>query len=176
MDYTPIAEHFCRNIVTSDYFLSNAQCNYVPLLYPPLREKVNMIIDAVKDLHSFETYRSNVRQRQLYFQGASKIKKWGMHFVGLACDIVFKNKYGWTWDGNYKKVVQMRNIVGLYGCGKWDLAHVQFIPVWRQRYLRNAVRQTVIKYQRLSGTSTDGDPGSKTHAAFKKYFNKPIKQ
>ena len=176
MDYTPIAEHFCKEIVTSDYFLGNGRCNYMPLLFPELRDKVNEIVDSISNLFPFETYRSNVRQAFVYHQGFSKIRQNGMHFYGVACDVVFKDGGGWTWDGNYKAVVNKRDNVGLYGCGKWDLAHVQLIPVWRQRYLRNAVTSKIIHYQRLSGTYADGIPGPKTQKAFRTYFNKLIKQ
>ena len=165
------AEHFCKKIVTSKEYLNNGVHRNPDLLFPTLRTKADEICNEVNDLCIFETYRSNVRQLQLYNSRASKIKQFGMHYYGIAVDLVFKDIHGWTWDGDYQTVRRKYKERGLVVLGSWDLAHCQMVTVSEQNKLRKVVQLTVMKYQTQCGLRADGDAGIKTQQAFRKLFN-----
>jgi len=167
------AEHFCKKIVTSNEYFNNGVHRNSDLLFPTIKTKAEEICSEVNDLHIFETYRSNVRQLQLYNNGSSKIKQFGMHFYGIAVDLVFRDIHGWTWDGDYKTVRRKYKERGLIVLGSWDMAHAQMVTVSQQSNLRNTVRKTVMDYQAQCGLRADGDAGIKTQQAFRKLFNEP---
>ena len=165
------AEHFCKKIVTSNEFAHSIVCSNPYLLFPTLRVKAEEICSEVPDLHIFETYRSNVRQAHLYSKGFSKIRQFGMHYYGVAVDLVFKDYGKWTWDGDYQTVRKKYKERGLIVLGNWDMAHAQMVTVSEQNKLRKVVQLTVMKYQTQCGLRADGDAGIKTQQAFRKLFN-----
>ena len=166
-----IAEHFCKVIITSDSYLRNSRCSDPKLLYPPLLKTAIQVCAQVPNLHIFETYRSNVRQGDLFRQGFSKCRQFGMHYYGIAVDLVFKDGGGWTWDGDYKTVRKLYKENGLVVLGSWDLAHAQVPEVSQQASLRLCVKQKIQHYQRICEITADGDAGPKTQTAFRKLFN-----
>lgn len=109
-----------------------------------------------------ETYRSNALQKIHYDNGASKIKKDGMHHYGIAADLAFKINGKFSYNGDYKHLRQCHEAEGLYLLGLWDIGHVQMIPVSEQQTLRNEVLKAVKKLQKENGLVVDGVVGPKT--------------
>ncbi|MBL7128729.1 MAG: peptidoglycan-binding protein [Ignavibacteria bacterium] len=165
-----IANHFCKVVVPSSDYFKNSICSNSDLLYPSIRNKAEKICKQVPNLHIFETYRSNVRQLSLFKQGFSKCSQFGMHYYGVAVDLVFKDGKGWTWDGDYKTVRQLYKENGLVVLGMWDLAHAQIPEVKQQTSLRNIVKQKIKYYQKKCGIAVDGDAGKNTQSAFRELF------
>lgn len=84
----------------------------------------------------FETYRSQERQLHLFNEGKTKLKKNGMHYFGVAVDIVFRNERNHpVWQGDWEKLGSIGRKLGLYWGGDWksfkDYPHFQFIPATR---------------------------------------------
>ena len=167
------AEHFCKKIVTSNEYFNNGVHGNPNLLFPTLKAKADEVCSEVDNLFIFETYRSNERQKDLHSKGWSKIEQYGMHYYGIAVDLVFKDDGKWTWDGDYKTVREKYKEKGLIVLGSWDMAHAQMVTVSQQSNLRNTVRKTVMDYQAQCGLRADGDAGIKTQQAFRKLFNEP---
>ncbi len=119
------------------------------LLEPITRQKVEAIITDAKahglDLMVFETYRSQTRQEELFNQGASKLKKVGVHHYGLACDVVKVIHGEPSWKGDFSLLGQLAHEHGLIWGGDWgapniphtfiDAVHVQRCTVARQAAL-----------------------------------------
>jgi len=118
-------------------------------LEPITRAKVNAIIaDAHAhgiELMVFETYCSEERQRSLFEQGASQLRKVGVHHYGLAADLV-KNINGEpSWKGDFSFLGHLARQHGLISGIDWgnpsvhhtfvDSDHVQRVTVGRQAKL-----------------------------------------
>ncbi len=90
-----------------------------------------------------ETYRSNVLQEKYYNNGASKIKKNGMHHYGIAADTIFVIDGKRSYKGDINLIRRIYKDNGLTILGMWDALHVQFIAVSDQQSLRDMVDEAV---------------------------------
>jgi hypothetical protein len=116
------------------------------LLEPITRQLVQSIIAAAQqmgiDLMVYETYRSQARQQELFDNGATKLRKVGVHHYGLACDIVRVVGGEPSWKGDFSFLGQLAHSAGLIWGGDWgapqikhsfvDSVHVQRCTVARQ--------------------------------------------
>jgi hypothetical protein len=123
------------------------------LLEPGTRSRVEAIIADAKAhgvaLMVFETYRSAARQKLLFDQGATKLKKVGVHHYGLACDIVKSAGGHPSWKGDFSLLGTLAHAHGLIWGGDWgapgvshsfiDAVHVQRCTVARQAALFNGI-------------------------------------
>jgi hypothetical protein len=119
------------------------------LLEPNTKERVQAILDDARthgvEFMVFETYRSQARQELLFQQGATKLKKVGVHHYGLACDIVKSIGGDPSWKGDFSLLGQLAHAHGLIWGGDWgnpsiphsfvDAVHVQRCSVSRQATL-----------------------------------------
>lgn len=113
-------------------------------LEPVFRAKVELLMAeslgmlGIK-LMIFETYRSNIRQEQLYLQKATQLRTVGVHGYGLACDVV-KDVLGEpSWKGDFSflaKLARKHDLVSGIDWGMpgvWhsfvDGAHLQRIAI-----------------------------------------------
>jgi D-alanyl-D-alanine carboxypeptidase len=94
------------------------------LLEPETRKRVRAIIADAKEhglkLMVFETYRSGVRQTELFNQGATKLKKVGVHHYGLACDLVRDVNGEPSWKGDFDLLGRLAHHHGLIWGGDWE--------------------------------------------------------
>jgi hypothetical protein len=116
------------------------------LLEPITRQLVESIVSAAQqmgiDLMIYETYRSQARQQELFDNGATKLRKVGVHHYGLACDIVRIVGGEPSWKGDFSFLGQLAHSAGLIWGGDWgaprikhsfvDSVHVQRCTVARQ--------------------------------------------
>lgn len=138
--------NFYQDVIVKDHRFHSVQpINDLMLLEPNMRRKVLAILDESKKqghpLYVFETYRSTDRQLKLYEQGATQLKKVGVHHYGLACDLVQKNAKGeYDWNMNYNFLGMIAGNHGLVWGGSWrfkDVVHVQWLKVGDQTKLFN---------------------------------------
>jgi hypothetical protein len=138
---------FYTDVIAKDPRFNTVKCINDPnLLEPITRQQVQAIIkDAEQlgfNLMIFETYRSSERQRVLFEQNATKLRKVGVHHYGLACDIV-KNVGGEpSWKGDFSFLGHLARHHGLVWGGDWgqpglrhsfqDDDHVQRCTLGRQ--------------------------------------------
>ena len=130
-------------------FNSTSRINDLNFLEPVTRQKVQAILaDAHEhgvNLMVFETYRSQARQELLFNQGATQLRKVGVHHFGLACDIV-KNVNGEpSWKGSFSILRDLSLKHGLIWGGDWgrpniphsfiDAVHVQRCSIRSQSAL-----------------------------------------
>ncbi len=163
-----IAKHYIEKIIPSEFYLAPNPCNNRDILYPPFLELVYKGIEDFKKFYPesevaiVETYRSNKLQEKYYRQGASRIKKDGMHHYGIAVDLAFRVDDKITYNGDYKTLRECMKKQGLILLGLWDAGHVQFIPVDEQLKLREAVVRAVKEFQLSNGLTLDGIIGGHT--------------
>jgi len=139
--------NFYTDVISRDpRFNSADRIADLELLEPVTRQRVEAIIADAKahglDLMVFETYRSQARQELLFNQGASKLRKVGVHHYGLACDIVKSINGQPSWKGDFSILGQLARAHGLIWGGDWgtpamhhtfvDAVHVQRCTVSRQ--------------------------------------------
>jgi hypothetical protein len=119
------------------------------LLEPNTRQLVQAIIDDAKanglKLMIFETYRSPERQSLLFDQGATKLRKVGVHHYGLACDIVKDINGEPSWKGDFSLLGHLAHNHKLIWGGDWgnpnikhsfiDDDHVQRCTIGKQAVL-----------------------------------------
>ncbi len=119
------------------------------LLEPGTRARVEAILADAKvhgvALMAYETYRSAARQKALFDQGATKLKKVGVHHYGLACDIVKSAGGHPSWKGDFSLLGELARAHGLIWGGDWgspgiphsfvDAVHVQRCTIARQAAL-----------------------------------------
>jgi hypothetical protein len=119
------------------------------LLEPRTRKLVDVIVADAKanglKLMIFETYRSQQRQELLFEQGATKLKKVGVHHYGLACDLVKDINGQPSWKGDFSLLGHLAHAHQLIWGGDWgnpgvhhtflDNDHVQRITIARQAAL-----------------------------------------
>jgi hypothetical protein len=142
--------NFYTDVISKDpRFKSTDRIADMNLLEPVTRQKVEAIIADAKahglDLMVFETYRSQARQELLFNQGATKLRKVGVHNYGLACDIVKSINGQPSWKGDFSMLGQLARDHGLIWGGDWgnpgihhtfvDAVHVQRCTVSRQAAL-----------------------------------------
>jgi len=169
MNLKLIAEHFLKHIATSAFYNSNSTCRNLELLYPPFRELIDKAIYSFELQYDYkvfivETFRSNALQLRYYLNGASKVKTAGMHHFGIAVDCAFKVNGKFTYKGDIIGLREYMTEQGLTKLGMWDALHFQFIPVNKQRALRNAVNVEVKSFQKKYGLVVDGIIGKRTIA------------
>jgi hypothetical protein len=142
--------NFYKDVIRADARFNSVELiNAVDLLEPTMRAKVKSIIDDAKayglDFMVFETFRSAARQKKLYDQGATQLKKVGVHNYGLACDIVKSINGQPSWKGDFSLLGRLAQQHGLIWGGDWgrpdlphsfvDAVHVQWCSISRQAAL-----------------------------------------
>lgn len=176
--------HFFCRLVPDECFLSKEPINELELLFPDFQARIIAVFSKYKELvmHDipafYETYRSNVRQYQLFFAGKSQVKSYGMHYYGIACDCInFKNHIP-KWNLNYDILLELASKVGLYNLRPYEECHLQFIPVDKQNDWRSFARSATLCMQDLINVRMDGVIGAKTQGGilfnlerFHVYFN-----
>jgi len=140
-------ENFYTEVISRDpRFDSAARVSDPALLEPITRQLVQSIVAAAQGmgiaLMIYETYRSQARQQALFDNGATKLRKVGVHHYGLACDIVRVVGGEPSWKGDFSFLGQLAHSAGLIWGGDWgapqikhsfiDSVHVQHCTVARQ--------------------------------------------
>ena len=138
---------FTGVLAKSPKFTSASAVNDPALLFPDFLSKVNICIKEYKktypnqDITFTETYRSNTLQAIHFKNGASKIKKNGMHHYGIAADCIFVIAGKKTYKGDISLIRKIYKDNGLTILGMWDALHVQYIGVAEQQQLRDMVEK-----------------------------------
>jgi len=159
-----IADFYLRTLLINSKF-NSAQPNADQLLLFP-----DFLLYPNQDVTFTETYRSNALQLIHFNNGASKIKKNGMHHYGIAADSIFIINGKRSYKGD---VVALRKIYtdnGLTILGMWDALHVQFITVADQQLLRNATAAAISKFQKDNNLTVTGEANTATIAKAKEVF------
>ena len=137
-----IVDFFVSTLSKSPQFHSLTPVNDASLLLPEFKSKVDFCIEEYQKVYPHqnivftETYRSNELQLKYFTNGASKVKKNGMHHYGIAADCLFVIDGKRTYKGD---IVLLRKIFKTHGLtilGLWDALHVQYIPIADQQKLR----------------------------------------
>jgi hypothetical protein len=138
---------FYAEVISHDPRFDSASRVADPALLEPItRQLVEGIVTAAEqmgiDLMIYETYRSQARQQELFDNGATKLRKVGVHHYGLACDIVRVVGGEPSWKGDFSFLGQLAHSAGLIWGGDWgapqikhsfvDSVHVQRCTVARQ--------------------------------------------
>lgn len=176
--YEKIAEHYLRKIIKSDGYFSTKSVRDAELLYPDFKERLRKAFTKWYEIYPsnnpyiVETYRSNKLQEVYFNNGASKIRKNGMHHYGIAADLAFMFDGKVTYQGDYELLRQLFKEEGLHLLGTWDIGHVQYIPATAkdQNALRQAVDKAVREFQSECSLVVDGIVGPKTIAKAKEVF------
>lgn len=140
-----IVTFFHNVLAKSTNFNSLTPVDDVALLFPEFLELVKLCIKEYQkkypnqDITFTETYRSNALQLKYYTDGASKLKKNGMHHYGIAADCIFIVDGKRTYKGDVMLIRKIFNAHGLTTLGMWDPLHVQYISVADQPKLRSLV-------------------------------------
>lgn len=142
--------NFFVDVITRDArFDSEGRVSDPALLEPTTRAAVEAIISDAKalgiDLVIYETFRSKRRQEALFRQGATKLKKVGVHHYGLACDLVKDVRGEPSWKGDFGFLGGLARAHGMIWGGDWgepgvahsfvDSVHVQRVTLKRQASL-----------------------------------------
>lgn len=171
-----IAIFFQNVLLKSKRFNSATAVSDPGLLYPPFLAKVQACIKQYRqaypnqDITFIETYRSNALQLIHYNNGASKIKKNGMHHYGIAADSIFIGKGKRTYQGDITLLRKIYKENDLYILGNWDPLCVQFIAVPNQPELRNTVQRTIRIFQTKYNIPFPDEPDNITIAKAKEIF------
>ncbi len=119
--YTDVISHDPR-------FNSVTRVADASLLEPATRHLVESIVSAAHqmgiDVMIYETYRSPDRQRELFDQGATKLRTVGVHHYGLACDIVRVVGGEPCWKGDFSFLGHLAQSCGLIWGGDWGAPHI----------------------------------------------------
>lgn len=140
-----IVVFFHSVIAKSAKFKSITPVDDVALLLPDFLAQVKLCIKEYQktyphqDITFTETYRSNTLQLKYYMNGASKVKKNGMHHYGIAVDCIFLIDGKRSYKGDIALIRKIFKDHGLTILGLWDALHVQYIPVADQAKLRKLV-------------------------------------
>jgi len=140
------------------------------LLLPAFLDKLKVCIQLYKDARPgqditfTETYRSNALQEIHFNNGASKIKKNGMHHYGIAADSIFIINGKRTFKGDVNLIRKIYKDNGLTILGLWDPLHVQFISVPEQPALRQEVSDAIRQFQSQNGLTPTGEADDATLA------------
>ena len=99
------------------------------LLEPMTRQLVERLVSAAEQMGIavmiYETYRSQERQQELFNNGASKLRTFGVHHYGLACDIVRLVGGEPSWKGDFTFMGQLAQSCGLIWGGDWGAPHIK---------------------------------------------------
>jgi len=108
----------------------------INLLAPFVQEKLAKALVECRDqglmVEIFEGFRTPDRQEELYAAGRTKsgpkvtqARAWqSFHNWGLACDLAFKVKGKWSWDGAWDKVSAVMVSYGFESLS-WEKPHFQ---------------------------------------------------
>lgn len=147
---TIMSGNFYTNVIQRDpRFHSSDRIDDAMMLEPATRARVMQIIADARhlgiELMIYETYRSAQRQKELYDQGATKLRFVGVHHYGLACDLVKRVGGQACWKGDFDFLGGLAKKHRLIWGGDWghpgvkpsfyDGDHVQRISVHRQTSL-----------------------------------------
>jgi hypothetical protein len=171
-----IAEFYLKILLINSKFNSSQPNSNQELLFPDFLLKLNDCINQYTNLYPnqevtfAETYRSNVLQEIYYNNGASKIKKNGMHHYGIAADSIFIISGKRTYKGDINALRKVYKDNGLTILGMWDPLHVQYIPVADQQLLRNATVKLVKTFQTDNGLEITGEANLATIAKAKDLY------
>ncbi len=171
-----IADFYLRTLLINSKFNSTQSNPDQQLLFPDFLAKLNTCIKQYKKLYPnqditfTETYRSNALQLIHYNNGASKIKKNGMHHYGIAADSIFIINGKRTYKGDVMALRKIYTDNGLTILGMWDALHVQFITVADQQLLRNTVAAAISKFQKDNELPVTGEANAATIAKAKSVF------
>ena len=186
LDPEEYIKHFFSQICLSDNYFSPRICQNPNLLYPPFMNKLVNVskeynkYDQVNKVFAYETFRSNELQKVYFNRGASKVRRFGMHFFGIAADLVhLDDKDGddvqdkgefVSWEKlNYSLLQELSNAQDLTHLA-WETCHFQLIPVSLQQNLRNFVTAQVVSFQQDNNLIPDGDVGPKTIAKLRSIY------
>ena len=171
-----IADFFLRKIIVNAAYPSLNPVDDQLLLVPDFKAAWENCILDYKKVHPdqgitfSETYRSNSLQEKYFNQGASKVKKNGMHHYGIAGDSIFVINGKQTYKGDINSIRKIYKNNGLIILGMWDPLHVQFISVSDQQSLRDEVRNQIINFQIEQGLPQSGEPDAQTITRAKEVF------
>lgn len=171
-----IADFFLRKIIVNPVFNSLSPVDDQVLAFPAFKNAWENCIVEYKHVHPnqgitfSETYRSNTLQEKYFNQGASKVKRNGMHHYGIAGDTIFVINGKRTYKGDINLIRKIYKNNGLTVLGMWDPLHVQFIPVPDQQSLRNTVRDKLIAFQLEHGLTQSGEADVLTILKAKEIF------
>lgn len=182
-NYKEICDWYITKIIPSPEYNVENGIKKPDLLYPAFRAKVEA---ATKEFNKkypqmklvyVETYRSNARQLMHFNNGASKIKKNGMHHFGIAVDCAFvydtdgDGDTEFTYEGDYPYLRQCWLQQGLKLLGLWDKGHCQFIDADNDQVeLRAEIVHAVKQFQKSNGLVDDGIIGKRTIAKAKELY------
>lgn len=136
--------NFFTDVIQKDSRLhSTARCHDLQMLEPNMRRKVQAIL---ADAHAhgveymvWETFRSQERQAQLFEQGATELRRVGVHHYGLACDLVKSINGEPSWKGDFSLLRHLAHAHGLVSGADWptfpDEGHIQLCKVSDQAKL-----------------------------------------
>lgn len=142
----------------SPLFRTANRVSDIALLEPLTRASVLAIIADAKALgHEmvvFETFRSQARQEQLYNQGATELRRVGVHGYGLAADIIKTGSQ--PWGGDFSFLGPLAKKHGMVWGGNWgepdkphtfrDMDHVQRCSIADQARLFSGAWYPDAKY------------------------------
>lgn len=171
-----ITDFYLRTLLINPQFNSANPVSDQSLLFPDFLARLNTCIGQYKqqrpgqDITYTETYRSNVLQLKHFNNGASKIRKNGMHHYGIAGDSIFIIGGKRTFKGDVTLIRKIYKDNGLTILGMWDALHVQFIPVADQQKLRDAVSAAITLFQKQNGLQQTGEANAETIAKAKTVF------
>jgi hypothetical protein len=165
------SRHYILTMAINESFLKNDICNDDVMLFPDFKLKICAMLDFYHKDHLadvpafFETFRSNKRQFELFNQGATIVKSYGMHFYGIAVDLInFKNGLI-KWNLDYKALLKIGNDIALTNLTPFELCHFQFIPVNMQNDWRAYTNNLTRCIQDLLNCKIDGSLGAITQGA-----------
>jgi len=144
-----MSNFFTEVIMKSPLLHTTNRVNDLNMLAPTFRTKVEALLaESEKNnmpLMVLETFRSRERQLQLYEAKATKLKTVGVHFYGLAADIVKCVNGEPSFKGDFSFLGKLAKEHGLIWGGDWgepdkphsfrDMDHVQLISVADQHKL-----------------------------------------
>jgi hypothetical protein len=171
-----IADFFLAKLVTNSKFNSASPNNDKALLLPDFYSAIQKCISIFQQAYPevnidfTETYRSNELQLIHFKNGASKIKKNGMHHYGIAADCIFIVKGKRTYKGDITLLRKIYKENGLFVLGNWDPLHVQFIDVPTQQTLRDNVSGSIKIFQTRYNIPATGEADAATIKKAKQVF------
>lgn len=171
-----IADFYLSMLLTGAKFNSSQPVSDQGLLFPDFLTQLTSCIEQYKQTHPdqditfTETYRSNTLQLIHFNNGASKIKKNGMHHYGIAADSIFIIGGKRTFKGDVNLIRKIYKDNGLTILGMWDALHVQFIPAADQQALRDTVSNAITQFQKDNSLAQTGEANPETIAKAKLVF------
>src|ERR1700693_3787108 len=116
--------NFFEDFIAGGHLQTDARTSDTEMLEPVTRLAVASIIAAAKaelgmDLMVFETFRSQLRQEQLFAKGVTELKHVGVHGYGLAADIVKLINGQPSWAGDFSFLGPLAKRFGLIWGGDW---------------------------------------------------------